>query len=439
MNTLTVDRLLDDVFGGKSSPVSYCPHEPSERQAAFLERTELEVLYGGAAGGGKSDALLMAGLQYIHVPGYAGLILRRTFADLSLPGALMDRADHWLSPTDAHWNAKEKTWEFPSGATLSFGYLENERDKYRYQSAEFQYIGIDEATQFSPSQYTFMFSRLRKLVGVDIPLRMRPATNPGGLSHEFFKHRFLVEGEKYGRPFIPARLEDNPYLDRESYEQALNQLDPVTRQRLRQGDWDVNEAGGMFRREWFKATDIAPRDLQKVRYWDLAGTEPKATNPDPDYTAGVLLGKSDSGAFYILDVRLARMTPGGIEQLVSQTAEIDGHGVTVVIEQEPGSSGLAIVDHYRRSVLPSYAVYGNRPTGDKITRARPVSARVEAGDFTIVRGVWNTEFLDMVCRFPSEGVHDDPVDGLSGGFEILAQQLQLGTMKAPEMLKNWRR
>jgi predicted phage terminase large subunit-like protein len=378
-------------------------------------------LYGGAAGGGKSDALLMAGLQYADVPGYAGLILRLTFSDLSLPGALMDRAAEWLTPTDAHWNGVEKTWQFPGGGSLSFGYLENERDKYRYQSSEFQFIGIDEATQFTGTKYTYMFSRLRRKKGLAVPLRMRPASNPGGVGHEFFKQRFLVEGWEKKRLFIPARLEDNPYLDREEYEHSLAQLDYVTRQRLRMGDWNVSEDGGLFKREWFKVISPSeiPDNLAKVRYWDLAGTEPKASNPDPDWTAGVLVGMTTDYKFFILDVRLARLTPHGIEQLVKETAESDGVGVSVVIEQEPGSSGVAVIDHYRRTVLSLFAVYGNRPTGDKITRARPVSARTQAGDVFMVRGMWNTEFLDMVCQFPSDGVHDDPVDALSGAHGYL--------------------
>ena len=118
----------------------------------------LEALYGGAAGGGKSDALLMAALQYVDVPGYAALLLRRTYADLALPGALMDRAAEWLSGTDAKWNGQEKSWSFPSGATTTFGYMATDADKYRYQSAEFQFIGWDELTQFPSDPYLYMLS-----------------------------------------------------------------------------------------------------------------------------------------------------------------------------------------------------------------------------------------------------------------------------------------
>ena len=102
------------VIEARTSPASFIPQAPTAKQAEFLAFDGLEALYGGAAGGGKSSALLMAALQYVHVPGYAALILRRTYADLSLPGAIMDRAHEWLQGTGATWNGTEKRWTFPS-------------------------------------------------------------------------------------------------------------------------------------------------------------------------------------------------------------------------------------------------------------------------------------------------------------------------------------
>ena len=127
----------------------YIPQAPTPKQAAFLLLPVIEAFYGGQPGGGKSSALLMAALQYVDVPGYSALLLRRTYADLALAGALMDRARSWLSGTDAQWNEQRKIWRFPSGATLTFGYLENANDKYRYQGSEFQFVGFDEISQFS--------------------------------------------------------------------------------------------------------------------------------------------------------------------------------------------------------------------------------------------------------------------------------------------------
>ena len=116
----------------------YIAHKPFSKQMAFLMLPHVEAFYGGAAGPGKSDALLMAALQYVDVSGYAALLLRRTYADLSRPGALMDRAREWLAGTDAIWNGARHTWRFPSGAQLAFGYLEHDGDELQYQSAEFQ-------------------------------------------------------------------------------------------------------------------------------------------------------------------------------------------------------------------------------------------------------------------------------------------------------------
>jgi hypothetical protein len=319
------------------------------------------VLFGGAAGGGKSDALLMAALQYVDWPGYAALILRRTFPDLSLPDAIMDRAKQWLAGK-AHWNERDKVFTFPSGATLSFGYLEHENDKYRYQGAALQFCAFDELTQFTESAYRYLFSRLRRLEGSDIPVRMRAATNPGGIGHEWVRQRFIVE-ESRERRFIASRLEDNPYLDQEEYRRSLSELDPYTRQQLLEGDWFALPPGSKFRREWFPVVDQAPADARRVRAYDLASTEPRP-GADPDYTAGALVAFKD-GRYWLEHMVHERSTPRGVEALIRQTAETDGKGVDIVIEQEPGSSGKALIDHYQRTVLPGWTVRGERSTGSQ--------------------------------------------------------------------------
>lgn len=116
----------------------YIPYDPTPKQRAFLlMNNQKEVLYGGAAGGGKSVAQLMGALQYVDIPGYSAILFRRTYADLSLPGALIDMSKNWLMPfveaKEVKWSEKEKCYTFPSGATLSFGYLESDNDCYRYQ------------------------------------------------------------------------------------------------------------------------------------------------------------------------------------------------------------------------------------------------------------------------------------------------------------------
>lgn len=273
----------------------YIPHSPTVKQSAFLLLDAREALYGGAAGGGKSDALLMAALQYVDQEGYSALLLRRTHADLALPGALMDRARSWLASTSARWRERDKTWTFPSGATLSFGYLDHPSHRFRYQSSEFQFIGFDELTQFGESEYTYLFSRLRRSRGSKAPLRMRSASNPGGNGHDWVRRRFLIEGREHGRIFVPASLDDNPHLDGDAYVQSLGALDPVTRAQLLHGDWDVHDEGLLSfddlmacqadclwtpgreaihspRRELFLGVDIGrTRDLTVLWTWERIG------------------------------------------------------------------------------------------------------------------------------------------------------------------------
>lgn len=218
----------------------YIPHSPTEPQQAFLLLAGLEAFYGGSAGGGKSDALLAAALQYVDVPTYDALILRRTFPELSKPGAIMARSHEWLRGTDAKWNEQRKTWTFPSTATLSFGYCRQESDVYQYQGAEYDFIGFDELTQFTEWQFTYLFSRLRRREGSEIPTRMRAASNPGGIGHGFVKKRYITDRQP-GVAFIPARMRDNPYLDQDGYVASLDHLPEVTRQQLLNGDWGVFE------------------------------------------------------------------------------------------------------------------------------------------------------------------------------------------------------
>lgn len=217
----------------------------SAKQAAFLLLDQLEAFYGGAAGGGKSDALLAAALQYVDTPGYAALILRRTFRQLDMPDAIMARSKEWLTQTDATWNDDAKRWTFPSGATLTFGYLEHDNDVYNYQGPAFQFVGWDELTQFPEKQYVYLFSRTRRrkdLRELGIPIRHRSASNPGGVGHAWVKGRFIDPDTRApDAVFIPAKVDDNPGLDVEEYRESLARLDETLRQQLLDGDWGVFE------------------------------------------------------------------------------------------------------------------------------------------------------------------------------------------------------
>jgi phage terminase large subunit-like protein len=261
----------------------YIPHDPTPKQLAFLLINTREAFYGGAAGGGKSDALLMAALQYVHIPYYSALLLRRTYTDLKLPGALIYRSHQWLDDTDAVYNPQDHYWVFPSGATIQFGYIGEEYAESRYQSSEFQFIGWDEVAQHLRRNYTFMFSRLRRLacsvhqldsngepqyddnceectIRRSVPVRVRGASNPpragDPAADGWLKKRFKIKkvdeiyrGTHPHRPYIPAFIRDNPFIDQKSYEEALHELDPVTRDQLLKGDWGVTSEG-RFRRQW---------------------------------------------------------------------------------------------------------------------------------------------------------------------------------------------
>jgi predicted phage terminase large subunit-like protein len=405
---------------------SFCPEEPSITQKVFLRTNAIEALFGGAAGGGKSSALLMSALQFVDVPNYSAILFRRTFADLSLPGALMDRFKSWITLyDDVHWNNNSFVATFPSGARISFGYLNNQADYLRYKGSEFQFIGMDEVTEIRESDYRYMFSRLRRPASgplSEVPLRMRCASNP---APNWVRQRFIVEGLAENRVFVPSKLTDNPGIDATSYRQALQALDPIERRRLEEGDWWSTTLGTLFERESIEIIDMS--DVPKsdpnakiVRFWDLAATEPSHSNPDPDWTVGTLMLFSD-GIAYILDVKRARLKGEKVEQLIAQTAYEDGQTVPIRMEQEPGSSGKALIDQYARYVLPGYDFMGIRATGDKVTRARPFAAAVANGNVRIVRGPWLTSWLDELSSFPEACDHDDQVDSAVGAFSFLAE------------------
>jgi predicted phage terminase large subunit-like protein len=423
------------------------PHDPlapgkeNVPQAAFLLLDDLEVFYGGAAGGGKSDALLMAALQYVDVPGYAAIIFRRTFTDLELPGGLIERAGEWLGGTTARWVDRMHTWIFPSGASLSFGYLEHEQDKYRYKSAEFQYVAFDELTQFSEAQYRYLFSRLRRpskmaderLFGV--PLRMRGASNPGDRGHAWVRRCFIPRtivdeaGPRTEIPtdassgrrriFIPARLADNPYLDQVSYLENLRRLDPLEAARLERGDWDAMEGGKLFAQGKEQYLEARPVEVARwCRYWDFAATDER-DGDDPDYTSGSLVGRAKDGKIIVADVVRGRWSPARVEEVVRSVAERDGRATMIRLEQEPGSSGKASASHFIRHVLVGFDVKAERVTGAKEVRARSFAAQWDAGNVYLVRGSWNAELVEELVAFPSAGVHDDQVDSTGGAFESI--------------------
>ena len=225
--------------------------QPNEGpQTEFLAAAEKDVLYGGAAGGGKSYAMLVDPLRYCHRSAHRALILRRSMPELR---ELIDKSRE-LYPRafpGCKFREVEKLWNFPSGAKVEFGFLERDADVYRYQGQAYSWIGFDEITHL-PTEFgwNYLASRLRT-TDPDITPYLRCTANPGGVGAHWVKKRYVDPFEPnesfkgddgLTRKFIPARLDDNPYLAKDGrYEEMLRALPPVQRRQLLEGNWDITE------------------------------------------------------------------------------------------------------------------------------------------------------------------------------------------------------
>ena len=219
-------------------------------QTDFLAASETDVLYGGAAGGGKSYAMLVDPLRFAHKAAHRALILRRSMPELR---ELIDKSRELYPKAfpGARFREVEKIWTFPSGAKLEFGYLERDADVYRYQGQAYSWIGFDEITHLTTEfAWNYLASRLRT-TDPEIEVYMRCTANPGGAGATWVKKRYVSSSppneaftgkDGLTRKFIPARLQDNPYLSTDGrYEQMLKALPEVQRRQLLEGNWDITE------------------------------------------------------------------------------------------------------------------------------------------------------------------------------------------------------
>lgn len=402
---------------------------PHPRQSLFLLRTfEREVLYGGAAGGGKSDALLMAALQYVDVPGYSALLLRRTFPDLNKACGLIPRSQQWLKGSGAEWSTRDRRWLFPSGATIEFGHMEHEEDKLNYQGAQYQFIGFDELTQFTKPMYTYLFSRLRRLRSAPVPLRVRAGSNPGGPGHDWVKARF-VSPQTATATFVPARVEDNPSLDLEQYNEALNELDPLTRDQLRWGDWDVHE-GGRFKAEWFKKRwqydelgrlKVPGFAFELPKLTTIVTVDPAATaeqqgdeeHGDPDWTAACVWAILPTPRRDVALLEVDRFREP-VESIVPRLARLTRRWKPAWMAFEDCGFQAALLHEARRTV--GCSVRGVRPRGrGKLERATPALIMAESGRLWLPQHApWLHEYESELLRFTGiDDAHDDQVDATS--------------------------
>lgn len=439
-------------------------------QTQFLATQADIAIYGGAAGGGKSYALLLEPLRHYSNAKFGAVIFRRNSTQVRNEGALWDESAGIYPLFYARPREATLEWRFPSGMRIKFGHLEYEKNVLDWQGTSIPFIGFDELTHFTEQQFFYMLTRNRSTSGVRPYIRATTNPDPDSWVRRFIdwwigddgyaikersgKIRWFLRlddtfhwadscddlHEKFGHgpeiqpksvTFIAAKLEDNKILmDKDpGYLANLLAQNRVDRMRLRDGNWNVRAAAGMlFQRQWFTIIDAIPSGwIQVVRFWDRAATKPNETNKDPDWTRGLKMYKYPDGTFVVADLKSDRDTPGQIEKLIKATSSHDSFGVRIVSQQDPGSAGVAEAENFVK-MLAGYDVHTEVINKDKVTRAKPVSAQCEMGNIKVLRAAWNDEFFTELENFSdddSQYAHDDIVDVLSGAFNTLSGGLSL--------------
>jgi predicted phage terminase large subunit-like protein len=440
-------------------------------QEQFLKSSADIVIYGGAAGGGKTIGILMEAARHLHRPGFKAVLFRRTYPEIRNPGGLWDSAGMIFPLIGGEAKDGQNAFVWPNGSRVQFSHMQHEGDKYAWQGSALPFIGFDELTHFTRSVFFYMLSRNR-LPG---PLGMRPyvraTCNPdanswvaqflswwldektglarperSGVVRWFIrdddKLLWSDSPEKFGDKadeaksvtFIPAKVTDNRILLKNDpdYLRNLKSLSLVERSQLLDGNWKIRPVAGMFfKREWFEVVDAAPAMAGEpdVRYWDRAATPEGPGARDPDWTVG-LCCRYVKGIFYILDVARMRERPNKVKSAMRNCATQDGPECVVVAEEDPGQAGKSEVEELS-TLFPDRVFHTRRVTTKKALRARIASAQAEQGNIKLVRGRWNEDFLDELENFadwdqvdekPDTMPHDDQVDSLSGAVNYFAEQ-----------------
>ncbi|MBE3088082.1 MAG: hypothetical protein IMZ71_03075, partial [Chloroflexi bacterium] len=412
------------------------------------------VIYGGAAGGGKSYGLLMDAARYITDPTYNAMIFRRKYTEIVMPGALWDTSKTLYGKMGGEAVRGRTEWTWAGGSKVRFHHLNQEENVYDHQGGQYAYIGFDELTEFTQHQFFYLMTRNRPPEGCNVPPKIRGTCNPDADSWvaEFIawwinqetgypipersgKLQFFVMEDnkvKWVEPnyrdsdgnepisvtFIAASLEDNPVLMQRdpTYKANLAGKDRVTRERLSKGNWKITFQGNVFDPTWFLYANERPKGVRFVRYWDLAATEVSEKDKnDPDWTAGVLCCIYEN-KFYICDIETFRTTPGKAEAKMREIAEADGPGVEQWWEEEKGASGKW-ANEYLKQIFNGFECHADPVSGSKVERALPWAAWAEFGRVVLVRGDWNKRLLGRAGKFP-DGKRDE-IDGGSGAFKAL--------------------
>lgn len=452
-------------------------------QTMFMATPASICIYGGAAGGGKSYGLLLSPLRYKNVPGFGCTIFRRNFNQIFSQGGLWDesmqiyRGVRGSDPKFARgqWWFRDKDGNIVSKVT--FAHIERDEDVHKWQGSQICEIGFDELTHFSEKVFFYMLSRNRSTCGV-APF-VRATCNPDADSwvakfiewwidpntgypipersgkirwfirrnetlywantkQELWERFDLKTEEERQEPrsvtFIMSRLSDNQELLKVNpgYLANLKALSVIERERLLKGNWKIKAAAGLF----FKRTQLGeilekvPNDVVRwVRCWDLAATE-KTEDGDPAYTAGVLIGKRRNGRYVIADVINRQMSASDVRKTIKLTAQADRatyKRVRVRLPKDPGQAGKEQAESYIK-FLAGFDVKTVAETGSKEARAEPMAAQWQAGNFDIVCGPWNEEYLLQLENFP-DGKFKDMVDASANGFaEIEASSFDVSNL-----------
>ncbi|HDS00475.1 MAG TPA: terminase [candidate division Zixibacteria bacterium] len=458
--------ILGAAMADQREVIRYSPQPGPQEE--FLKTPADIAIYGGAAGGGKTWALLYEALRWVEVSNYGAVIFRREYTQIRAEGGLWDES---LSMYP-HWRGVAREgyldWRFPARSKIRFAHMQHENDKHNWDGSQITLIGFDQAESFSWSQIAYMFSRNRSTCRVSPYMRMTCNPDPDCWLREFLrwwidddtgfaiekrsgKIRYMVNvsneihwgdspeelKKKFGSDcdpksctFIPSSVYDNKILLKRNpgYIANLQALQKVDRERLLRGNWNIREtAGNFFQRPWFEIVNAAPALEEEIRYWDRAATETKpGQEKKASWTAGVRIGRDSRGIFYVTDICRFQGSPMKVEETIKNVASQDGHKVKVGIEQDPGQAGKAEALGYAR-LLAGYSVVLNPVREAKGIRARPLSAQAEAGNIKLVRAGWNDAYLNELENFDgSEGCVSDQTDASSGAFHLLTNIKQAG-------------